>query len=104
MKGESVDKYLMRFKVKNDLCKYNKDDWPAAVCLEMHCNKFMFGNSMKERLLHKSNLNLTKAVEIAQRQESSKQHIKDMATKPSTNVNTLSCKKPKASDTLLWLL
>jgi len=39
MEGESVDVYLIRLKVKIDACEYNKDDWPAAVRLEMLCNR-----------------------------------------------------------------
>ena len=42
-------------------------------------DKFVFGlrdDSLKERLLRENELDLTKAVEIAQRQESSKKHNK----------------------------
>jgi len=69
MEGESVDAYLTRLKVKIDACEYNKDNWPAAVCLEMLHDRFVFGlldNSLKERLLHESDLNLAKAIGIAQ--------------------------------------
>ena len=72
-----------------EACKYNKEDWPAVVRLEMLRDKFVFGlcdDSLKERLLRENELDLTKAVEIAQRQESSKKHIKDMSTKPEINV------------------
>ena len=49
---------------------------------------FAFGildDTSKERLLCETEINLTKAVEIAQRQESSKKQIKDMSSKASIN-------------------
>ena len=58
--------------------------------MEMLCNRFVFGlqdDNLKERLLRESELNLTKAVEIAQRQESSKKQIKDMSLKASIKCN-----------------
>ena len=54
LEGESIDGYLTRLKTKVELCKYNKEDWPTAVRLEMLCDKFVFGlldDSLKEQLL-----------------------------------------------------
>ena len=79
--GESIDAYLTRLKVKIDMCEYNKEDWPASVRQELLRDKFVFGltdDSLKERLLREASLTLSKALEIAQRSESSKQQIKDM--------------------------
>jgi len=68
-------------------------------------DRFVFDlldDSLKERLLHESDLNLVKAIEIAQQQESLKQQIKYIATKPPSGVNALTCKKLfKASGTLI---
>ena len=91
LEEESIDGYLTRLKLKVDACEYDKEGWPAAVRLEVLRDKFVFGlldDSLKERLLRENELDLTKAVEIAHRQESSKRHIKDMSTKPV--INTLS--------------
>ena len=35
LKGESIDGYLTRLKIKVEVCEYNKEDWPAAIRLEM---------------------------------------------------------------------
>ena len=51
-------------------------------------NGFVFGlldDTLKERLICENELNLTKAVEIAQRQESSEKQMKDMSSKASIN-------------------
>ena len=56
--------------------------------MEMLRDRFVFGlldNTLKERLLHETELDLAKAVEIAQRQESSKKQIKDMSSKAPIN-------------------
>ena len=65
--GESIDAYLMRLKVKIDMCEYTKEGWPASVRQELIRDKFVFGltdDSLKERLLHKASLTLSKAIEI----------------------------------------
>ena len=88
LEEESVDAYLTRLKIKVDSCDYSKEGWPPAVRMEMLRDRFVFGlqdDNLKERLLRESELNLTKAVEIAQRQESSKKQIKDMSLKASIN-------------------
>ena len=54
MESESIDAYLTRLKVKVDMCEYSKEGWPAAVRLEMLCDRFVFGlldDTVKERLL-----------------------------------------------------
>lgn len=88
LEGGSIDGYLTRLKIKIEACEYNKEDWPVAAWLEMLRDKFVFGlldDSLIEWLLRENELDLAKAVEIAQRQESSKRHIKDMSTKPAIN-------------------
>ena len=91
--GESIDAYLTRLKVKIDTCEYNKEGWPTAVRQELIRDKFVFGltdDSLKERLLREASLTLSKAIEIAQRSESSKQQIKDMTRfSHSPNVHTM---------------
>ena len=91
--GESIDAYLTRLKVKIDTCEYNKEGWPAAVRQELIRDKFIFGltdDSLKERLLREASLTLSKAIEIAQRSESSKQQIKNMkSTHRLPNVDAL---------------
>ena len=70
LERESIDEYLTRFKIKVEACEYNKEDWPAAVGLEMLQDKFIFGlrdDSLKERLFQENELHLTKAVKIVQR-------------------------------------
>ena len=67
--------------------------------LQLLRDRFVFGlldDSLKERLLRENDLSLTKAIEIAQRQESSKQQIKEMATKSS--VHALSSRKQRSKD------
>jgi len=84
--GESIDAYLTRLQVKIDSCEYSKEGWPAAVRQELTRDKFVFGlidDSLKERLLLEASLTLSKAVEIAQRSESSKQQVKDMTKSPT---------------------
>ena len=54
MESESIDAYLTRLKVKIDACEYSKEGWPAAVRLEILCDRFVFGlldDTVKERLL-----------------------------------------------------
>ena len=90
--GESINAYLTRFKVKIDMCEYNKEGWPAAVRQELIRDKFVFGlidDSLKERLIREASVTLTKAIEIAQRSESSKQQIKDMKSLQRINVDAL---------------
>lgn len=104
MESKSIDVYLTRLKVKIDLCEYSKKGWLAAVHLEILRDRFVFGlldDTLKERLLREKDLDLTKVVKIAQRQESSKQQIKEMASKQSQNVHAISHKKTKPPDTLI---
>ena len=58
---ESIGVYLTRLKLKIDYCEYNKGGWPPAVKVELTSDKFIFGlqdNSLKECLLHESDLTL----------------------------------------------
>ena len=74
------------------MCEYNKEGWPAAVQQELIRDKFVFGlidDSLKERLLREASVTLTKAIEIAQQSESSKQQIKDMKSLQKINVDAL---------------
>ena len=84
---ESVDAYLTRIRMKIDLCEYDKEGWPPAVHQELIRYKFVFGltdDNLKERLLRETDVILDKAVETAQRAESSKKQIKEMV-KPVVN-------------------
>ena len=86
---ESVDAYLILIKAKIDMCEYAKEEWPAAIRQELTRDKFVFGlidDNLKERLLREPNLDLNKAVDIAQHSESSKQQVKEMAAR--ANVST----------------
>ena len=86
---ESIDAYLTRIKIKIDMCEYTKEGWPQAVRQELTRDKFVFGlidDTLKERLLREANLDLNRAVEIAQRTESSKRQVKEMATRSSVNI------------------
>ena len=59
---------------------------------ELIRDKFVFGltdDSLKERLLRETPLTLSKAIEIAQRSEASKQQIKDMKSSSRPNVDAL---------------
>ena len=81
---ESIDAYLTRIKLKLDTCEY-----PAEVRQELTRDKFVFGvnnDHLKERLLHEENLDLGKAVGMAQRTASSKQQIKEMSTHSEVNL------------------
>ena len=49
LEEETVDAYLTRLKIKVDSCNYNKEGWPPAVRLEMLCDRFIFGHTLKER-------------------------------------------------------
>lgn len=95
---ETVDAYLTRLKLKIDHCEYNKTGWPPAVKTELTRDKFVFGlldDSLKERLLRESDLTLARAVSIAQRSESSKQHVKEMSTaKQSANCDEVQHRLP----------
>ena len=85
--GESIDAYLTRIRMKIDLCEYNKEGWPPAVRQELIRDKIVFrliDNSLKERLLREVDISLAKAVETAQRAESSKRQVQEMS-KPSVN-------------------
>ena len=71
------------------MCKYVKEGWPSAVREELTRDKFVFGlidDNLKERLLRETNLDLNRAVEIAQRGESSKRQVKEMAACPNVSV------------------
>ena len=84
---ETIDAYLTRIRMKIDLCEYDKEGWPPAVRQELIRDKFVFGlmdDNIKERLLRESDVTLSKAVETAQRTESSKKQIKEMG-RPSVN-------------------
>ena len=79
--GEPVDAYSTRLKVQIDHCDYEREGWPEAVKTEMIRDKFVFGirdYNLKERLLRETDISLNKVVALAQRTESSKQHIKEM--------------------------
>ena len=75
--------------MKIDLCEYDKEGWPPVVCQELIRDKFVrFGladDGLKKRLLREVDVSLTKAVEMAQRAESSKGQVKEMV-RPSINV------------------
>ena len=96
--GEPINTYLTRLKVKIDTCEYNKEGWPASVRQELIRDKFVFGltdDSLKERLLRETPLTLSKAIEIAQRSEASKQQIKDMKSSSRPNVDAVKgCRGP----------
>ena len=84
---ETIDAYLTRIRMKIDLCEYDKEGWPPAVRQELIRDKFVFGlmdDNVKERLLRETDVTLSKAVETAQRTESSKKQIKEMG-RPSVN-------------------
>ena len=79
--GEPVDAYNTRLKVQIDHCDYEREGWPEAVKTEMIRDKFLFGirdDNLKEHLLRETDISLNKVVALAQRTESSKQHIKEM--------------------------
>ena len=83
-----MNTYLTTLKIKVDSCDYNKEGWSPTVCMEMLHDRFVFGlldDTLKERLLCETKLDLAKAVEIAQRQESLKKQIKDMSSKAPIN-------------------
>ena len=80
--------------MKIDYCEYNKEGWPPTVKAELTRDKFIFGlqdDSLKERLLHESDLTLPRAVSIAQRSESSKKHVKEM----SNSKHSIECDEVK---------
>ena len=91
--GESIDAYVTRLKVKIDMCEYNKEGWPAAVRQELIRDKFVIGltdDSLKEQLFREvSPVTLSKAIEIVQRSESSRQQIKDMKSPHKSNIDTV---------------
>ena len=94
---ESIDAYLTRIKIKIDMCEYTREGWPPTVREELTRDKFVFGlidDNLKERLLRESNLDLTRALEIAQRSEASKLQVKEMGAH-STTVNALRRNKPQ---------
>ena len=96
--GESIDAYLTRIRMEIDLCEYEKEGWPSAVRQELIRDKFVFGlidNNLKERLLREVDVSLTKAVETAQRAESSKRQVQEMS-KPSVN-NVQAARETKAT-------
>ena len=66
--------------------------------MELTRDKFIFGlqdDSLKERLLHESDPTLARAVSIAQRNKSSKKHVKEMSTsKRSANCDELQHRVP----------
>ena len=89
---EPVDAYLTRIKLKLDMCEY-----AGAVKQEMTRDKFVFGlcdDRVKERLLREDKLDLTTAVGIAQRAESSKRQIRDMSTHSEVNSMQRNCRQP----------
>ena len=79
--GKPVDAYNTRIKVQIDHCEYEREGWPEAVETKMIRDKFVFGicdDNLKERLLRETDISLNRVVALAQRTESSKQHIKEM--------------------------
>ena len=89
---EGVDSYLTRIKLKLDMCEYAE-----AVKQDMTRDKFVFGlcdDRVKERLLRKEKLNLTTAVGIAQRAESSKKQMRDMSANSEINSMQRSRRQP----------
>ena len=63
---ETIYAYLTRIRMKINLCEYDKEGWPSAVCQELIRDKFVFrltDNSLKECLLCEVNISLAKAVE-----------------------------------------
>ena len=84
---ESVDAYLTRIRLKLEMCEY-----AAEVRQDLARDKFVFGpidDRTKERLLREEKLDLSTAVAIAQRAESSGQQIKDMSTTTHTEINIM---------------
>ena len=82
-KGETIDSYLTRLKLKIDYCEYDKTRWPPAVKNEMTWDKFIFGlidDGVKERLLRETDLTLERAVALPQRSEASKSQVKAMSS------------------------
>ena len=99
---EPIDAYLTRLKIKIDMCEYVKEGWPPAVREELTRNKFVFrliDDNLKERLLREPNLDLNRVVEIAQRGESSKQQVKEMAACTNVSVLQRNKEKPLLQDT-----
>ena len=93
------DMYLITLKVKIDSCEYSKGGWPAALCLEMLCDRFAFGLQLKEKLLREKDLDLTlnkggryhtatRIVEAADKRNQSQ------------NIHAIGRKKTESSDTL----
>ena len=94
---ESIDAYLMRIKMQIDMCEYTREGWPPMVREKLTHDKFVFGlidDNLKEKLLRQPNLDLTRALEIAQRSKASKLQVKEMGAH-STIVNTLRRNKPQ---------
>ena len=84
---ESVDAYLTRIRLKLEMCEY-----ATEVRQDLARDKFVFGlidNRTKERLLREERLDLSTAVAIAQRAESSGQQIKEMSTTTRTEINIM---------------
>jgi len=57
------------------MCEYTNKGRPQAIRQKLTRDKFVFGlmnDILKERLLREANLDLNRAVEIAQQNESSK--------------------------------
>ena len=55
--------------MKIDLCEYDKEGWPPAICQKLIRYKFIFGltdDNLKQQLLHEADVSLAKAVETAQ--------------------------------------
>ena len=94
---ESIDVYLTRIKIKIDMCEYIREGWPPTVQEELMRDKFLFGlidDNLKERLLREPNLDLTRALEIAQQSKALKLQVKEMGAR-STTVNALRRNKPQ---------
>ena len=85
------------------MCEYAKEGWPPAIREELTHDKFVFGltdDHLKERLLRESNLDLNRAVELVQRDESSKQQVKEIAAYPNVSALQRNKQKPLLPDTL----
>ena len=66
---KTVDRYLVRIHMKIDLCEYDKEGWPPAVCQELIRDKFVFGlvdDGLKGQLFCEVDVSLTKVVEMTQ--------------------------------------
>ena len=81
MANLSMLSYNTRLKVQIDHCNYEREGWPEVVKTEMIRDKLVFGirdDNLKEHLFQETDISLSKLVGLAQRTESSKQHIREI--------------------------